>query len=157
MNLLNSSRFPGVGQLSTLACRWLAEIREKRTNGEFDKIIRHGPSSRCAEIRGVERKGSQAAPAEPRAPQRDYSPRLLRAGLPGLPSHLQPPSESSTNADLATGLEAAMEVALIREFVATPTRPRGMRPFPEARGITSSRRLEAGQTRDGIVVPILIF
>jgi len=50
-----------------------------------------------------------------------------------------------------------MEVALIREFVATPTRPRGMRPFPEARGITSSRRLEAGQTRDGIVVPILIF
>ena len=87
----------------------------RRTNSESDKIVRDDPASRFAEIRGVERKGTQGAPIQPRAPQRDCGSRLLRAGLPGLPSRLQPPPEPSTNADLGAGLETVVEVALISE------------------------------------------
>jgi hypothetical protein len=46
------------------------------------------------------------------APERPRCSGLLRAGLPGLSSRLQPPSESAANADLGAGVETAMEVAL---------------------------------------------
>jgi hypothetical protein len=52
---------------------------------------------------------------QPCTSQRDCSSGLLRAGIPGLPSCLQPPSEPAADADLGASVEAVVEVALISE------------------------------------------
>jgi hypothetical protein len=56
-----------------------------------------GQASRSRECRNPERKGSQGAPAQSRAPQHHSRPGPLRAGTQGLPTDLQPSSPVQNN------------------------------------------------------------
>jgi hypothetical protein len=73
---------------------------------------RHGPAPGSREIGDVERERPEGTPPQSCASQPGSSPRLLRAGLPGLPSDLQSASEPPPDADPRPSVEAVAKVAL---------------------------------------------
>ena len=84
-----------------------------RMQSERYRIPRHGTASRPARSRDVEQGKPQGTPLQSRSPQLASRAALLRAGIPRLPPHLRPSSNSSPDANACPGMETIVEVALI--------------------------------------------
>jgi hypothetical protein len=117
-----------------------------RTKGEHCKIRPYGPTPRQARSGDVEQGEPCGAATDSRASQLARGAGLLRAKLPGLPTHLQSHSEPAPDADACSGLEAVVEVALTSSrhkwvWPSSSDLPRSAAGLAERSGLQNSKRI----------------